>query len=386
MSAVLPPPPAALPTFLPPSGTPFQAVGTDASGGWLIFENALCHNGQWYNIVIQKFDLASRQVIPFDSRTHQLPIDAPAIVQTSVELILRSIANSNIVHPLTPDRVGLIYATDGDSRNDQFKLIEADSAFQTIGQASHRGEFDTLIDRSVEPKRNSWNGEEVQLAPQDRGRFDPDVSVSDMHAISRMRRIWEAVSPGRALHTAGTLALSAMPNVLPYLHIPRTNLYTDPGAGDLYPSLAPLYAALDQVSGDYARANGGSYLAGVRWSDLRLARTGAPVVTDGHARARAALAKLAANARDSNPDCVEMRNWLALHNRRARQFYFNAEGDVHFDAYKRRERPVLSGVTRYQRPLLDRENYARHHAAYTVVQELGLFVGAEALVDALKNL
>ncbi len=385
MSAVATPAPARLPSFLPPPFTPPQAVGTDASGGWLIFENALFHGGQWYNIVIQKFDLASNRVIPFDPRTHQLPIDAPTIVQTSVELILRSLAAGSPINPLTPDRVGLIYATDGDPGNDQFKVIEADSAYQKIGQASHRGEFGALIDRSVVPKKNSWIGEEAGLAPQDRGRFEPDAAVSDMSAIGRMRRIWEAVSPGRALHTAGTLALSAMPNTLPYLHVPRRNLYADPGDGDLYPSLDPLCAALDEVSAEYGRRNGGSYLAKVRWTDLRLARSGAPVVSAEHARARAALVKLAANVEDPDADCAEMRRWLRHHNHRARQFYYTDEGQAHFDAYKRMERPVLSHATKHQRPLLDRGNFARHFAAQTVVQELGV-VGAAGLVNALRDI
>lgn len=377
--------PAPLPTFLPPSGTPMQPVGTDPSGAWLVFENALCHNGQWYNIVVQKFDLATNEVLPFNSASHQLPIDAPTIVQTSVELILRSIANANILRPLTPDRVGLIYATDGDPSNDVFKVIEADPAFQTIAQASHHKEFGSLIDKSVEPKKNSWDAERAGLAPQDRGLYDPDDASSDMSAISRMRRIWNAVSPGRALHTGGTLALTVIPNALPPVHIPRRNLYVDPGAGDLYPSLDPLYTALDAVSAGYGRQYPASYLAGVRWSDLRLARSGPRPDSEGHRRARAALEKLTVRIDDPDADCAEMRAWLRHHNGRAREFYSSGEGNAHFDAYKRLERPVLSQATRYQAPLLDRENYARHHAAFTVIHELGLR-GSEALQKALRDL
>lgn len=394
MSAATLPSSASLPTFLPPPSTPPQPVGTDPSGAWLIFENALCHGGQWYNIVIQKFDLATNQVIPFDRSIHQLPIDAPTIVQTSVELILRSLANANVVNPLTPDRVGLVYATDGNPGNDQFKVIEADSAFQTIGQAGLRKEFHTLVDRSVEPKKNSWDGEGATIAPADRNRFEPDGAVSDMSAISRMRRIWDAVSPARALHTAGTLQLSAMPaGTLSSLRLkpsvglspavdPLVSSYVKPAAAAKQP-MDPVYRILDAQSAEYARLHPRSFLEGIKWGQLQHLQLNPQIAPSGNLRrAKDALDRLAANPLiENDDDCDELFHWLCLHNRSLRQFYLDGAGQPYYDEYLVDHEAALRYASSNE--LVKRETFARDRAAFDVLRIA--FPNHASLLDSLRN-
>lgn len=362
--------PLPLPTFLPPAGTGPQPVGTDPRGEWLIFKNGLCHNGQWYDIVLQKFDLASGAILPFDSAAHVLDLDVPEIVQKSNEQILRAVANQDVIHPLTPDRVGLIFTTDGDKSRDRFKVFESDNAFQAIAQAGITRGFGALLNSDAQ--RTTWDSEKLELAPGDEGRFQTEVthSVGRPHlAIDEMRKIFNAVSPVRALplHGAGRLQVgvfaSALPARIPTVHgggavAPFQSRYVRPSPAIGRPPKQPIYDLLDRASDEYSASNAGSFLAGVKWSQLKKQGTLPP-------RVEAALEALDADPDDESPDCQEMMRWLALLNNRLRMFYLNPPGDPYFNSYLQEHGDLL--VQPISDPLLNRDYYSNHSAAFDIL-------------------